>query len=378
MNKIIHLEDIKNIRKLEQQVYNETQIPTYDISHWNAGTQYKELLLSNFEIDCNLDFSNYHYSYEYEEKVQQAVACKLLNIPDCQYNCVFIHSATAAICCISDYLNKHGYKKVCVIDPSYFSIYSCLLSFGLNVQKESLILDGDGHCVLPYQTILQKGYDAVWITSPIFSTGIYYEESQVLLMEKLVQNNILLIIDESAAAPHQTLTDRLPTSNNIIAFFSPHKYLSINSIKFAAILCSGTVKAYLEDWIDVFIGSLPISACAAIQHYLSPNFSMCASLHNKHIMKNKQLVDELCCSFPNNYYRGIGSTYITIQNSRLPYQDCLDSYFMYNMMQHTHTSFIPGYINGFSQTWGLCYRINLTHDYNMIKSHLGRLFNHFL
>ena len=36
MNKIIHLEDIKNIRKLEQQVYNETQIPTYDISHWNA------------------------------------------------------------------------------------------------------------------------------------------------------------------------------------------------------------------------------------------------------------------------------------------------------------------------------------------------------
>lgn len=375
---IPHLEEIKEIRKYEQDILNETNIPVVDISHWNSGDMYKNIILSQYAADTPLNISDYHYSYEYNEVIKRKVLYQLIGASTNNLGCVFTCNATSAICCIADYLKKQGFKKICILEPSYFSAYACLSSFDLNVCKETITPDSAGKIEVPCDSIIQKKYDVVWITSPIFSTGIYFTKEQISSLNKLLQNGVLLVVDESASAPNCALTPSLLPNENIISIFSPHKYLALNSVKFAAIICANSVCEYFEDWIDVFIGALPLSSCTAIKHYLSPNYNLCLSIHDKFIRSNIQQVQELCSLFPDNYYDGTDSNYITIRNKKISYINSLKYIDMLSIMKQTHVSFIPGYINGFTQNWGFCYRINLTLDIHILKNYLGRLFSYFV
>ena len=372
---IPHLEEIKEIRRFEQTVLKETNIPIYDLSHWNAGEAYISLMMSQYKAACSLNHFEYHYSYEFDNELKQRIMYRLTRTSTPEYNCVLIHNSTAAICCIADYLKKKNYKRICVIEPAYFSIYSCLLSFGLNVFKESIVLDENNKIIFPYENIIKHKYDAVWITSPIFSTGIYFDE--ISSIHYLAQKGVLLLIDESASSPNHSLFHQLYSAENMIAIFSPHKYLSINSTKFAAIICPFSVSNYLEDWIDVFIGSLPMSSCMAIEHFMSSNFATCVDIHDNYVNNNLKIIKELCTIYPNNYYNGKETNYITIRNKIIPFIDSLNKIDMLKIMRSTHISFIPGYINGFSKDWGFCYRVNLTNNPSIIKHGLGRLFNFF-
>lgn len=372
---IPHLEEIKEIRRLEQIVSKETDIPIYDLSHWNAGDEYIRHMMSQYKISSSLNCFEYHYSYEFDHELKQRIINRLTHTSTIGYNCVLTHNSTAAICCIGDYLKKKHYKKICVIEPAYFSIYSCLLSFGLNVFKESIVIDSNNKVVFPYENIIKNKYDAVWITSPIFSTGIYFDD--VSAIHSLAQKGVLLLVDESASSPNHSLFSQLYSTENVIAIFSPHKYLSINSTKFAAIICPFSVSDYLEDWIDVFIGSLPMSSCIAIEHFMSSNFVTCVDIHDEFVKNNLKIVNELCTIYPDNYYNGEETNYITIRNETIPFIDSLDKIDMLKIMRSTHVSFIPGYINGFSKKWGFCYRINLTNNPLIIKNGVGRLFNFF-
>ena len=373
---IPHLEEIKIIRKLEQHVEAKDNISVFDVSHWNSGKEYQDLILKQYTGNSVQDYLDYHYSYQYNADTKQQVLARLLN-GTTDSNGVFIPCATSAICCICDYLKKKKYKKICVLQPAYFSIYACLSSFGLNACIESVALDSNGNAQIPFSKILSKAYDAVWITSPIFSTGIYYPVYQHNVILKLAQKGIFVIIDESAASPKRLVTGHLWSSSNIISIFSPHKYLSINSTKFAIIVCSQQICDYLEDWIDVFVGSLPESSCRAIRHFLSPNFQECLDIHEKYIQGSYEAIQELCRAYPDNFTFGDPSTYITIQNKRVPYIDSIDEKRILDIMRKVHISFVPGYINGFSKQWGFSYRVNLTLNTHMLKSHLGRLFNYW-
>lgn len=374
---IPHLEEIKEIRKFEQNILKETNVPVVDISHWNSGDMYKNIILSQYTADTPLNISDYHYSYEYNNAIKRKILHQLIGASTDNLDCVFTCNATSAICCIADYLKKQGYQKICVLEPAYFSAYACLLSFNLNIYKETITPDDAGNVEVPYDSIIQNKYDVVWITSPIFSTGIYFTKKQISSFNLLAQKGILLVIDESAASPNCALTPDLLPNENIISIFSPHKYLALNSVKFAAIICTNSACEYFEDWIDVFIGALPLSSCIAIKHYLSPNYNLCLKIHDKYIKSNIQQVQELCTLFPDNYYNGTGSNYITIRNRKIPYINSLKSIDMFDIMKQTYVSFIPGYINGFTENWGFCYRINLTLDIHVLKNYLGRLFSYF-
>lgn len=375
---IPHLEEIKEIRHFEETVLRETNIPIVDISHWNSGNLYKNIILSQYKADALLDISDYHYSYEYNNNMKSRVLHQLLGKTINDLRCVLIHNATSAICCIADYLNKQRYKKVCLLEPSYFSTCVCLSSFGLNVYKEKITLDSNGNIEFPYDNIIRNKYDAVWITSPVFSTGIYFSKTQIEYINALIKKGIFIIVDESAASPNFALTPNMCPNENLISIFSPHKYLAINSIKFAAIICSKSALTYFEDWIDVFIGSLPLSSCVAVEHYLSPNYKLCLDKHDKYIKKNIQQIKELCVLFPDNYFNGVASNYMTMRNKAIPYRNSLKEINMLKIMRQTHVSFIPGYINSFSKDWGFCYRINLTLDTHVLKNCLGRLFSYFV
>lgn len=372
---IPHLEEIEQIRRIETRIFHETGIPIDNISHWNAGQEYQELILSHYNAATPINPSDYHYSYEYNRDIKQILISKFLPSNN-THNAVLVHNATAAICCIADYLKKNDYKKICVIEPAYFSIYSCLRSFGLNVYKESITVKNK-KLIFPFKNIIQHKYDCVWITSPIFSTGIYYTSEQLEYINILSQKGIFVIIDESASSPNQIISKQLSFTENMIAIFSPHKYLSINAVKFAVIICTYPMSKYFENWIDVLIGSLPLSSCIAIEHFLSPNFEVCLQKHDDYIKKNLENIHSLCLQYPTNFYYGKASNYISVCNEHIPYAHSLDPINMYQIMNATHVSFIPGYINGFNESWGFCYRVNLTLNSSTIQNGLGRLFNYF-
>ena len=372
---IPHLEEIEQIRHIETQIYQDSDIFVNNISHWNAGKKYQELILSHYHAPTPINPSDYHYSYEYDYNIKKTIISKFLSSTN-THSAVFVHNATAAICCIADYLKKNNYKKICVVEPAYFSIYSCLSSFGLNVYKESITIENK-ETIFPFEKIIQQKYDCIWLTSPIFSTGIYYTNKQIEYINALSEKGIFVIIDESASSPNQILSEQLSFTENMIAIFSPHKYLSINAVKFAVIICSYSMSTYFENWIDVFIGALPLSSCIAIEHFLSPNFEVCLKLHDDFINKNLENINSLCLQYPDNFYYGKTSNYISICNKHLPYAQSLDQINMYQVMRDTHVSFVPGYINGFNESWGFCYRVNLTLNSSVIQNGLGRLFNYF-
>ena len=97
----------------------------------------------------------------------------------------------------------------------------------------------------------------------------------------------------------------------------------------------------------------------------------------EYIKKNLEIVNSLCLQYPNNFYYGETSNYISVCNEHIPYAHSLEQINMCQVMRDTHVSFIPGYINGFDKSWGFCYRINLTLNSSAIRNGLGRLFNYF-
>ena len=373
--KIQHLEDVKKIRTIEDILKHEMNMPLFDISNWNSGEQYKKQIMENYHINAEVDIQDYRYSYELNDKLKKMILQKLGF--DFSKESVIFPSSTAAICCICDYLKKQGLNKVCILEPAYFSIAACLDSFGLSVNREYINLDENHIPLIPYESILQNNYDVLWITSPIFSTGVYYNDIGISLLLELANKGIFVIIDESISSPNRYIGNTFKNYSNVLSIISPPKYLAINSQKFCVVVCNSLVENYLFDWIDVFIGSLPSSSFIAIDHFLSDNYNKCVDIHDEYVKKSIDIINDLTSLYPNNFYTGSDSSYVTIQNKKQSYLNKIDYNFFYNFMKATNTSLIPGYINNFSRRWGFCYRVNLTLNHFDIKFNLGRVFNYF-
>lgn len=374
MTLIQHLEDIKKIRTIEEEVNKEVHNSVFDISGWNSGEQYKSEMMQNYFIQAQNNIQDYRYSYEIDKKFKKSIMDRIGF--DASKECVIFPSSTSAICCICDYIKKHNFNKICILEPSYFSISACLSSFGLSFTREYIQISKNGKPIIPYDTIVNN-YDVLWVTSPIFSTGIYYDDYNISQLLQLAKKGIFIIIDESISAPYKYIGNIFQKHSNVVSIISPSKYLSINSQKFCAVICNSLIQNYLFDWIDVFCGSLPNSSFIAIQHFLSDNYKKCISVHDEYVKKSISIIKELAYQYPSNYFFGKDSSYITIQNKKQKYFSTIDYTFFYNLIKKTNASVIPGYINNFSASWGFCYRINLTLNHSDIQSYLGRVFNYF-
>ena len=94
---IPYLEEIKEIRQIEQRILKETNIPVVDISHWNSGNMYKESILSQYSANTSLNITDYHYGDEYDNNIKLRVLQRLIESTENNFNCVLINNATSAI-----------------------------------------------------------------------------------------------------------------------------------------------------------------------------------------------------------------------------------------------------------------------------------------
>ena len=134
---LYHLEDIEKIREVEKEVSNNGY-KVFDISHWDSGKDYNKLLLSSLEIQPYYEPFKYIYNYEISPQIHSLVENKLLQEANTEICSILIPSSTLSIVNIANFLQKHKLNKICLLQPSYFTVEPCLNAFGLHVETRSL------------------------------------------------------------------------------------------------------------------------------------------------------------------------------------------------------------------------------------------------
>ena len=64
------------------------------------------------------------------------------------------------------------------------------------METRSLELSGNKF-IIPLEDILSNNYDVIWITSPVFCTGTYFDETEITKLQLILDNQRFIICDES-------------------------------------------------------------------------------------------------------------------------------------------------------------------------------------
>lgn len=370
---LYHLEDIEIIRAYEQIVRNSgTEV--FDISHWDSGQDYNKLLLSTLNIPKTFRPCNYVYSYEIGNKIHSITQKELVGTSrnEC---CVFFSNSTMAIVNVCNLLQKKSIKKVCLLQPSYFSVTPCMNTFNIAYDEISLNYV-DGKYEIPIDKILATNYDAIWITSPVFCTSTYFKQQEIDKIQLLLNRGNYVICDESLSIKGMGIRHKLNHNENLFSIYSPHKVISTNSFKFSCIICDEKYERFFDQWTDIFSGGLMNSSRLAIQHFLSKNYLECLEIYIKYTNALKENVvsyieaefsnSNICCSHEIGHY-------MTIYCPSVPFIETTKPDFIKRLILNTGVSLLPGYLEGFCEELGFCFRINLTLNKVPLLSNLNRV-----
>jgi hypothetical protein len=134
---------------------------------------------------------------------------------------------------------------------------------------------------------------ALWVTNPIFSTGVYLDAKDASFLSSLLHRGAHILADECLAMNGKELGRTIGQDRRFLGIYSPHKSISINAIKFASIVFSKAHERFFEQWSDVIVGGLGSSSVSAIRHFLGPNFSICHNAVDRYISGVSRAVAEL-------------------------------------------------------------------------------------
>lgn len=365
MKDIQHYRKIDKIRSIEKEVEGANGKKLFDISNWNSGEKYKSGLMKVMELGNVSNFFDYSYSYSMNPEIIKS----LTNKHDYVEQCAIFHSATSAIASICAVLKQLDINRICIITPSYFSAYESFCAFDFDVI--SLFYDYyDGYYHIPFDEIKKNNVDAIWITQPVFSTGMYIDNKEICN----ISNNCKFLICDACMCPVDRISSLDLDYDKSFVILSPHKTISINGIKFSYVLCNTKNRQLLEDWGDVISGGLPASSVLAISHYLSENFKKCEEYHECYTTKSREVIDSLLDN--TNVLEHIGKStgsYESYAFKNSTYASSIDDIPLMKIFSKSKTSFIPGCVNGFPPTNKICFRLNHTLNISETKEALFRL-----
>ncbi len=355
IERIHQILEIKALQNEFKEVHNREP---YNVSSWLTSEAFSQTILSELQLPRVVSPVEYAYTYSFDKQILQEVKKKLLLEKYDQYGISLSANTTQAIMSLVNLVKQYNYKKICILNPAYFSIAQALKAFGLDY--DTLTVERiDGHYVLPYDELMKGQYDVVWITSPIFSTSVYFQQNDIEMINALMKKGTLVISDESFCTPGNELVRRLDYSDNFIAMYSPHKSLGVNGVKFSAIICPPRFDNFIEHWVDILTGNLPESTCVAINHYLDDNYDQCLGHYRQFIHGAYKKIHSTLSGKENIMMDKIedGSLF-TLYFKNLNYDQIKSVQFMKETIFETETSFYPSYLNGFNESFGFAFRIN--------------------
>lgn len=364
--------ELDKIFNTEQKVLIKRNIGVTNISFWNASPKYQEYILKYIRLFSEKDIFTYKYTYDIPYELRQKIIAKLGCQNENDTMCLLTSSSTQSIMNIINFLKLYNYRKLCILTPAYFSVEESCKILGVPYAKKDLLFS-DNNYLIPIDEILNSDYDAVWITSPVYSSGVVFSPSQISDLKKIIDSGILVIADESLALPGQELLNKIPISKNFFSIVSPHKPLYINSIKFSAVLCPKENDDFLEQWIDVLTGSLLYSNTLAISHYLSVNYQYCVNQSVKWFYKGLTIIKDALQQFPFAYcditdVSPYKCMYLKPQNNK----NVNNIENVKELINNQFVSYIPGIYNGFDNNIQ-CFRINMSLDTTELENALYRI-----
>ncbi len=377
IDEIFVLDDIFTLEKTAEKKYG---IPIPNVSHWDSSAAFQNHMAKYLILpETSLPW-NYYYTYSISTENRRQVL-RNLGVSETQLPTtmgLLLQSSTIAIVNMINLLVHHNRKRLCILQPAYFSVSLCCSMFSLDYGIEQISFHS-GFPQIPLDKILAGGYDCVWITSPIFCTSYYFNENHIKDIAQMKSAGMTIIFDESLALPGKELIRSFPVDSEIFAIYSPHKAISINGLKFAVIVCEKCYEDFLEQWIDVFSGALGSSNRDAVFHFLSPNYlKSCYPAYKSYIDKVKEDIKRVIDEFPfASMLPDTEGHYINIFTD-LSVQDYPSiSDFLDRTIQASMASFIPSELNGFSPEQGFSFRVNLTGDIAELQGAIGRILQYF-
>lgn len=376
--KLMYIERLNNIDSiidLQNKFYKEHHIFPYNVSNWTVSNEFRNTMEQVFHLENDISPIDYLYSYNISRETREKIMLKLgLKENIVPYKtCVFFPNNSLSIVNVCNLLQKKAMKKVGIINPAYFSIAACLDTCKIN-HKSLSVKRINQEYIFPLEEVLAEKFDAVWITSPIYSTGTCYSETEINKIKVLLETGILVIADESFCIQGKELVRFFAKYDNFIGIYSPHKALSINSYKFSVIVADIETEDFFEQWLDIFCGNLPQATIAAIYHYLSDNFEECHDAFEFFISNSLNVLSDILHKFDNvSTDNIIYGNMMTVYIAGLDYNSTQQLNFIQKVIECTHTLYYPGSLNGFSDDFGMCFRINLALYSPQFLSALQRL-----
>lgn len=377
INEIFVLDEIFSFEKEIEQKFG---IPITNISHWDSSDAFQKHMAKAFVLPKLSLPWNYYYTYSISHDDREKILENLGVCPQILRTTMglLLQSSTLAIVNIINLLKHFEYKKICILQPAYFSVGACCVAMSMEYGTEQILFN-NMHPQIPIEKIIAGGYDCIWITSPIFSTGYYFDQACLDIIKQLKSMGLTLVFDESLALPQKELIRHFPIDEKTFAIYSPHKAISINGVKFSVIVCNKIYEDFLEQWIDVFSGALSSSNRDAVYHYLSPNyFEACYPAYKSYINKTKNVLNKIIKNFPFAYMLpNAEGHYINVFLEPLLHKKSKDICFLLkDIIAHSLASFIPITLNGFDFSQGFGFRINLTGNIMELEGAVGRIMHY--
>lgn len=250
--------------------------PPFNLSHWDPGRVAASILLERLSLP-HVD-SVIPYIYSYDLDMLGRIIGKLGFLAT-NRRCLITPSGTSAINISLWWLKCAGVTELVILAPTYFPVIStCEV---VDLRSRIIYLSRvQGKWSIPQCQIndvigRSSTPSAVWITNPIFSAGVYFDANDVQFLASLLRAGTFVIADECLALNGKELAWKLGAEDRFLGIYSPHKSISINAIKFAAVVFSEAQERFFEQWSDVVVGGLSSSNVCAMLHFLGDNFSIC-------------------------------------------------------------------------------------------------------
>ena len=362
MDKIIEIE--KEISKKRSVV---------NLSNWNSSKHYENGLFK-YITPLEIKYTNsYIYSYDIPIQIREKCIKKLTGKNANNKMCLFLGNSTLSIINVINFLKYNGCKKLLIINPSYFSVVEACKIFGLSYEIRNFSRVDDEYIIDP-KIIFKEDYNAIWITSPIYSTSVKLSDNIIRLINSITKNKIFVVLDESTSVNGNEAIRKADFNQYLLGIYSPHKSIFCNSNKFSSIICSKKYDDFFEQWVDVLNGSLSSSNQQAINHFISDNFDKCNNYAIGYFNMVKRSIIGLLEMYPSCYWdNSIVGPYMSVYIRNVDINKIYSIDFIKKLINDTGVSFYPGFLNGISIPNTLNFRINLSLSVNQAVYSLKQL-----
>lgn len=376
-----HADSIEELRGLEAlEILAEDYKLKYgalpfNLSHWDPSIEVSRFLSKYLKLPALP--SPMHYIYSYYTGVHDKVAEKL-GFEWKNHTCLLLHSGTSAIVLATWWAKAMGFEKLLIVCPTYFPVI--YLAQVMTMPFQLLFAQREaGNWALPQEALSEciRGVKktVVWITNPIYCTGVYLSREDRQFLASLLDAGVAIVADECLSKSGYEISRELGEKENFVGLYTPHKSVCLNAIKFGAVVFNRKDEEFFDSWADVFTGGLSASNHSGIFHFLDKrNFYKFDMEFSNLIEDERKRVIEIIKSYKGSFEideNCIGH-FMTCYFPALPAQEADDDDFVRDFVNETATLLISGVKNHFNPDWGFCFRINLARRSRQFYASLHR------